>query len=127
MAAGEMNDPDHDRARKCSGTRQADQQPEPAVTQRYDYSGNGCGDEDRLHHPGQYPACQGGRCDSSHGGSAGSGICGMGGGGNRQRSGQHQPGDDQANHITRMPVAGRRQKPDPVFRGLPKRFDLGSG
>jgi hypothetical protein len=33
----------------------------------------------------------------------------------------------QADHIARMPVAGRRQKPGLVFRGLRKRPDLSSG
>ena len=121
LSAREMNDPDHHRARQYGGTRQAGQQPEPAVTQRYDHCGSGRGDEDRLHQPGQHPARQGGRRESSHGGSAGSGIGGVGSDGNRQRSGQYQPGDDQADHIARMPVAGGRQKPDPVFRGLRKR------
>ena len=51
----------------------------------------------------------------------------MSDGGNRNRSGEDKPSDDQTDNVARMPVAGRRQKPDPVFRGLPKRFDLGSG
>ena len=120
-----MNDPGHHGARQYGGTGQAGQQPEPAVTQRCDYCGGG-GDEDRLHQSGQHPARQGGRCQSSHGDSAGSGIGGMGGDGNRQRPGQYQPGDDQADHITRMPVAGGRQKPGLVFRGLRTRPNLGS-
>jgi len=95
--------------------------------QRHGYCGGGRGDKDRLHHPGQHPARQGGRRQSSHGSSAGSGICGMGGDGNRQRSRQHQPGDDQADYIARMPVARGRQKPGLVFRGLRMRPDLGSG
>jgi len=33
----------------------------------------------------------------------------------------------QADYIARMPVAGGRQKPGLVFRGLRKRPDLGSG
>ena len=127
LSAREMDDPGHHGARQYGGTGQAGQQPEPAVTQRCDYCGGGRGDKDRLHQPGQHPARQGGRRQSSHGGSAGSGIGGMGGDGNRQRPGQYQPGDDQADHIARMPVAGGRQKPGPVFRGLRKRPDLGSG
>jgi hypothetical protein len=122
-----MNDPDHHRARQNDGTRQADQQQEPAVTQRCDYCGGGRGDEDYLHQSGQHPARQGRRRESSHGSSAGSGICGVGSDGNRQRSGEYKPGEDQADHIARMPVAGQRQEPDPVFRGLRKRADLGSG
>jgi hypothetical protein len=122
-----MNDPDHHGARQNGGTHQAGQQPEPAVTQRCDHGGGGRGHEDRLHQSGQHPARQGRRRESSHGSSAGSRICGMSGGGNRQRSGEYEPGEDQADHIARMPVAGRRQKPDPVFRSLRKRADLGSG
>jgi hypothetical protein len=50
----------------------------------------------------------------------------MGGDGDRQRSGQYQPGGDQADYIARMPVARGRQKPGPVFRGFRKVPDLGS-
>jgi hypothetical protein len=61
LSAGELDDPDHHRARQDGGTGQAGQQPEPAVTQRYDHCGGGRGDEGNLYHSRQHPARQGGR------------------------------------------------------------------
>jgi hypothetical protein len=97
--ARKINDADQHRARQDGAGRQADEQPEPAVAQRDNHRGDGRGGEEHLHEPGQHPARHGGRCDSSHGSSAGTRIGGMGGDADRQRSGEYKPGDDQADHV----------------------------
>ena len=122
--AREQDHPGQHRARQDGDARQAAQQPEPAVAQRDDHRSNGRGGEEHLHEPGQHPARHGGRRDSSHGSRAGPRIGGMGGDGHRQRSGEYKPCDDQADHVTWMPVASRWQKPGPALRGHSGCFDV---
>jgi hypothetical protein len=91
LPARELNDPDKHRTCQYGAARQAGQQPEPAVTQRHGQSNDGHDGEGGLHEPSQHPARHGGRRDSSHGSSVGTRISGVGGDGNRHRSGEHKP------------------------------------
>ena len=128
LTAREINDPDHNAARHHGSHRQATQQPVPVITQRDKECDDGRGREQRLHHPTQHPARQGGRRDGAHGNSACTRICGMSDGGNRKRYGEDKPSDDQPDHVAWMPVASRRQKAvAPVLRGRRRRCDMGFG
>jgi hypothetical protein len=120
----ELNDPGQRDACHYRDARQAGQQPEPAVTQRHSHRGDGRYGEGRLHEPRQHPARHGGRRNSSHRSSAGTRIRGMRDDGNRRRPGEHQPSQDQADGITRMPVPGRRQQSAPVLGGHRGRFGV---
>ena len=55
LSARQMNEPGHHYARQRGSTRQAGQQPEPAVPQRYDHCGGGRGDKDRQDQPRPAP------------------------------------------------------------------------
>jgi hypothetical protein len=110
-----------------NSSRQAGQQPVPAVTQRHSHRGDSRDDEGSLHQPSQHPARYSGRSEISNGNAAGTGIRAVGGDGKRKRPGEYQAGDDQADNVTRMPVSGSRQKTAPPLSGRPRRYDLSFG